>query len=115
MTFAEAEAAHPDVFRAMMQRDPDACPPKANPPATASRTSAPSSTSRSRTSTGRTLFVSHAFTLNLLLRRLLGLADSPSVFFRTDNCGLHRLKRAHGGFWNVEAVNDRRDLADVGR
>ena len=43
--------------------------------------------------------VSHAFTLNLLVRRVLGLADSPSVFFRTDNCALHRLKRAPTGFW----------------
>ena len=59
------------------------------------------------------LFVSHAFTLNLLLRRVLGLADSPSVFFRTDNCALHRLKRAPTGFWNVEALNDRRHLIDI--
>ena len=119
MTFAEAEAAHPEIFRAMMQRDPDACPPEGE-------------SSRQRlahvgaffddvldlniveaNTVGRTLFVSHAFTLNLLLRRLLGLADSPSVFFRTDNCALHRLKRAPTGFWNVEALNDRRHLIDV--
>jgi broad specificity phosphatase PhoE len=115
MTFAEAEAAHPDVFRAMMQRDPDAVPPEGE-------------SSRQRLlhvgaffdetlarfgGAGRTLFVSHAFTLNLLLRRLLGLADSPSVFFRTDNCAIHRLKRAPTGFWNVEALNDKRHLIDV--
>ncbi len=114
MTFAEAEAAHPEVFRAMMQRDPDACPPEGE-----------SSRERlahvggffdeviARFSSGRVLFVSHAFTLNLLVRRTLGLSDSPSVFFRTDNCALHRLKRAPTGFWNVEALNDRRHLVDV--
>ena len=85
-----------------------------DPRATASRASAPSSTRPSRASRrGRTLFVSHAFTLNLLLRRVLGLADSPSVFFRTDNCALHRLKRAPTGFWNVEALNDRRHLVEI--
>jgi 2,3-bisphosphoglycerate-dependent phosphoglycerate mutase len=112
MTFAEAEAAHPQIFRAMMQRDPDACPPEGE-------------SSRERLAhvgaffdetierfgtAGRALFVSHAFTLNLLLRRLLGLAESPTVFFRTDNCALHRLKRSPTGFWNVEALNDRRHL-----
>src|SRR5947209_10456728 len=115
MTFAEAEAAHPEIFRAMMQRDPDACPPEGE-------------SSRARAAhvgaffdeaietfggTGRALFVSHAFTLNLLLRRLLGLTESPTVFFRTDNCALHRLKRSPQGFWNVEALNDRRHLAGI--
>jgi broad specificity phosphatase PhoE len=115
MTFAEAEAAHPEIFSAMMRRDPDACPPEGE-------------TSRERAAhvgaffdeaveafggAGRALFVSHAFTLNLLLRRLLGLADSPTVFFRTDNCALHRLKRSAQGFWNVEALNDRRHLVGL--
>jgi broad specificity phosphatase PhoE len=115
MTFAEAEAAHPEIFRAMMQRDPDACPPEGE-------------TSRARAAhvgaffdetvetfggAGRALFVSHAFTLNLLLRRLLGLAESPTVFFRTDNCALHRLKRSPQGFWNIEALNDRRHLVGI--
>ncbi|HWE29582.1 MAG TPA: histidine phosphatase family protein [Polyangia bacterium] len=116
MTFAEAEAAHPEIFRAMMQRDPDACPPEGE-------------SSRARLAhvgaffdetierfgvAGRALFVSHAFTLNLLLRRVVGLAESPTVFFRTDNCALHRLRRSPAGFWNVEALNDRRHLVGVG-
>ena len=47
MTFAEAEAAHPEIFRAMMQRDPDACPPEGESSRGArSPTSAPSSTRR---------------------------------------------------------------------
>jgi broad specificity phosphatase PhoE len=114
MTFAEAEASHPEIFAAMMQRDPDACPPEGE-----------SSRERmervgeffdgivERYPGGRTLLVSHAFTLNLLVRRLLGLAHSPTVFFRTDNCALHRLKRAATGFWNVEALNDKRHLVAV--
>jgi broad specificity phosphatase PhoE len=115
MTFAEAEAAHPEVFAAMMRRDPDACPPEGE-------------SSRARLlhvgaffdetveqlgAAGCALFVSHAFTLNLLVRRLLGLAESPTVFIRTDNCALHRLKRSKEGFWNVEALNDRRQLVGI--
>lgn len=115
MTFAEAEAAHPETFRAMMQRDPDACPPEGE----SSRARAAhvgaffDETIERFGAAGRALFVSHAFTLNLLLRRLLGLAESPTVFFRTDNCALHRLKRSPQGFWNVEALNDRRHLVGI--
>ncbi len=114
MTFAEAEAAHPDVFAAMMRRDPDACPPEGE---TAHdcllRAGVFFDDVIERFEAGRTLLVSHAFTINLLLRRVLGLADSPTVFFRTDNCALHRLKRSATGFWNVEALNDRRHLVGV--
>ncbi|MCU1278448.1 MAG: Phosphoglycerate mutase [bacterium] len=114
MTFAEAEAAHPETFRAMMQRDPDACPPEGETALERmSHVGEFFDASLERFGAGRTLFVSHAFTLNLLLRRLLGLADSPTVFFRTDNCALHRLKRSATGFWNVEALNDRRHLVGV--
>jgi broad specificity phosphatase PhoE len=114
MTFAEAEAQHPEHFAAMMRRDPNACPPEGE--------TARDCTLRvgeffdgiiERHPGERTLFVSHAFTLNLLVRRLLGLEHSPTVFFRTDNCALHRLKRAPTGFWNVEALNDRRHLVGV--
>jgi probable phosphoglycerate mutase len=114
MTFAEAEAAHPQIFAAMMQRDPDACPP-AGESSRARLVAVGAFFDELVAELGgrRTLLVSHAFTLNLLLRRLLGLAESPTVFFRTDNCGLHRLKRSPTGFWNVEALNDRRHLVDV--
>jgi len=112
MTFAEAEAAHPATFRAMMQRDPDACPPEGESSrARAAHVGAFFDDTIERFGTaGRTLLVSHAFTLNLLLRRLVGLSESPSVFFRTDNCGLHRLQRSPQGFWNITALNDRRHL-----
>jgi broad specificity phosphatase PhoE len=114
MTFAEAEAAHPEIFAAMMRRDPDARPPEGETTHdTMARVGTFFDTAIEELSGGRALFVSHAFTLNLLLRRLLGLSDSPTVFFRTDNCGLHRLKRSPTGFWNVEALNDRRPLVGI--
>jgi broad specificity phosphatase PhoE len=114
MTFAEAEASHPDIFAAMMGRDPDACPPEGETTHDCLlRAGAFFDATIERFTNGRTLLVSHAFTLNLLVRRLLGLQDSPSVFFRTDNCALHRLKRSPTGFWNIEALNDRRHLVGI--
>ena len=114
MTFAEAEASHPEIFAAMMRRDPDACPPEGETAhACVSRVAEFFDAAVVDAAGGRVLFVSHAFTLNLLVRRLLGLADSPAVFFRTDNCALHRLKHSASGFWNVEALNDKRHLVGV--
>ena len=114
MSFAEAEARYPAVFAALMRRDPDACAPEGEAVGDClSRAGAFFDERVAGAGAGRVLLVSHAFTLNLLLRRLCGLGDSPSVFFRTDNCGLHRLKRTSQGFWNIEALNDRRHLAGV--
>ncbi len=117
MTFAEAEARYPEFFAALMRRDyaPDWSPPEGETTDDCFlRIGGFFDEAIADAVGGRVLVVSHAFTLNLTLRRLLGLAHVPSVFFRTDNCGLHRLKRTPQGFWNVEALNDRRHLAGVG-
>jgi broad specificity phosphatase PhoE len=113
MSFAEAEARYPAVFAALMRRDPDACAPEGEAVGDCLLRAGAFFDEQVARAEGRVLLVSHAFTLNLLLRRLCGLGDSPSVFFRTDNCGLHRLKRTSQGFWNIEALNDRRHLAGV--
>lgn len=110
LTFAEAEARHPVEFAAMMAREPTACPPGGE---TAAACMSRAGVFLDETMAGRrgerVLFVSHAFTINLLLRRLLHV-ESPMVFFRSDNCGLHRLRQQANGFWTVEALNDRRHL-----
>jgi broad specificity phosphatase PhoE len=110
LTFAEAEARHPVEFAAMMAREPTACPPQGETvQACVVRAGKFVDETMAGRAGERVLFVSHAFTINLLLRRLLGV-ESPVVFFRSDNCGLHRLKRHANGLWNVEALNDRRHL-----
>ena len=110
LTFAEAEARHPVEYAAMMAREPAACPPQGETvQACLARAAAFLDETMAGRAGERVLFVSHAFTLNLLLRRLLQV-ESPVVFFRTDNCGLHRLKRQQNGLWTVEALNDRRHL-----
>lgn len=116
MTFVEAEEKYPEFFAALMRRDyaPDWSPPEGETTDDClQRIGSFFDPLVERAAGGRVLIVSHAFTLNLMVRRLLGLAQSPSVFFRTDNCALHRLKRTPHGFWNVEALNDRRHLAGV--
>ena len=115
LTFAEAEARHPEAYAALMRRDSNACPPEGETHwQCATRAAAWASISavlgRAR---GRVLLVSHAFTLNLMLRRVLGLADSQ--FFQTDNCALHRLKRRRDGGWTVVALNDRAHLVELSR
>ena len=110
LTFTEAEARHPVEFAAMMARDPDACPPAgASARARLAHVGQFFDATVAQHAGERVLFVSHAFTLNLLLRRLFGL-ELPSLFFRTDNCALHRLRLQENGFWNVEALNDKRHL-----
>lgn len=114
LSFAEVEARYPDIFAALMRRDPTACAPDGETVADCLlRAGAFFDEVVAGAGAGRILLVSHAFTLNLLLRRLVGLTESPSVFFRTDNCGLHRLKRTPHGLWSIEALNDRRHLAGV--
>jgi probable phosphoglycerate mutase len=112
LTFVEAEERYPEVFSALMRRDPDACPPEGETTHDCIlRAGAFFDRVVDGADGGRVLLVSHAFTLNLLLRRALAIAvEAPAAFFRTDNCGLHRLRRTPHGFWNVEALNDRRHL-----
>jgi probable phosphoglycerate mutase len=112
LTFLEAEERYPDAFAALMRRDPDACPPDGETTHACSERAGAFFDQIAATA-GRVLMVSHAFTLNLLIRRAVG-AEGPRAFFRTDNCGLHRLRRTAQGFWNVEALNDRRHLIGLG-
>lgn len=121
LTFAEAEARFPEAYAALMARESDVCPDGGETPlacgeravahiesVVAARTTA--------TGDGRLLFVSHAATLNLVLMHLLGLSHrthGKRIWFRTDNCALHRLRRSSEGLWQVTALNDRSHLAGI--
>jgi broad specificity phosphatase PhoE len=114
LTFSEAAERHPEAYAAMMRRDPNACPPEGETVwQCQSRASACFDRAIKRSGEGRVLLVSHAFTLNLLLRRLFLLDDSQ--FFQTDNGALHRLKRRRDGGWTVVALNDRAHLVALNR
>jgi broad specificity phosphatase PhoE len=114
LTFLEAEERYPEVFQALMRRDPDACPPDGETThAVTSRAGGFLDELVARLGDARVLLVSHAFTLNLLVRHAVGIGADAQAFFRTDNCGLHRLRRTRWGLWNIEALNDRRHLASL--
>jgi 2,3-bisphosphoglycerate-dependent phosphoglycerate mutase len=113
LTFAEAADRHPEAYAAMMRRDPNSCPPEGETQWQCStRAGACFDRALLRHAEGRLLFVSHAFTINLVLRRLFGLDDTQ--FFQTDNCALHRLKRRRDNGWTVVALNDRAHLVELG-
>jgi broad specificity phosphatase PhoE len=101
----------------MMRRDPEACPPEGETTHQCLSRAGGFLDSLVRGDGGggerRVLLVSHAFTLNLLVRHAVGIGADAQAFFRTDNCGLHRLRRTRWGLWNIEALNDRRHLVGV--
>jgi broad specificity phosphatase PhoE len=114
LTFAEASERHPEAYAALMRRDPNACPPEGETTWQCStRAAAAFDRVLLTNATGRVLMVSHAFTINLILRRLFALGDSQ--FFQTDNCALHRLKRRRDGGWTIVALNDRAHLVELSR
>ncbi len=114
LTFPEAEARYPEAYAALMRRESNVCPPEGETHAQclARAVSLLDAVLRNEPG-GRTLIVSHAATLYLLLLHLLGLEHDPHarrVWIRTDNCALHRLKRSNDGLWTVLALNDRAHL-----
>jgi broad specificity phosphatase PhoE len=114
LTFAEAEARYPETFAELMRRSPTACPPEGEThEACAARAGASFDQIVGEHAHERTLIVSHAFTINLMLRRLLGLPPTVPTFFQTDNCALHRLRLRTGGAWSVVALNDRAHLTSL--
>ncbi len=73
LTFAEAEARDPVAYAALMRRAPGHCPPEGETAeACAKRVVELMDALLKRFATGRVLLVSHAFTINLLLRYILG-------------------------------------------
>ncbi len=114
LTFSEAEARDPEAYAALMRREPNHCPPEGETAeACGKRSGELIDELIKRFSTGRILLVSHAFTINLVLRRILGYGTKePGPFFQTDNCGLHRLKLRHAAPPTVIALNDRAHLIE---
>ncbi len=114
LTFAEAESRYPEVYRSIMTRQPGSKAPEGETHGECTeRAGTVVDEALARFPAGRILFVSHSITIQLLLKKLLGL-DETSATFRIDNCGLHRLLRNAAGHWTVEALNDRRHLVGVG-
>ncbi len=117
LTFTEAEEKYPEAFAALMRRESEVCPPEGETHAQCSaRALAVLDEAVARNPSGRTLLVSHALTLYLLVLHILGVehgTHSRKLFVRSDNCALHRLRRTPEGLWTVLALNDKSHLRDV--
>ncbi len=112
LTFAEAEARWPAAYAAMMRHEPDARAPEGETHAECrARAVAELNRILEKFPHGRTLLVSHALTIYLLLLHVMGLDERAAarLYLRSDNCGLHRL-RLTDGRWMIQALNDRAHL-----
>jgi len=113
LSFSEAEERYPEAFAALMRRDGTACPPEGETHADCLARAVPVIDEIvERFPHGRTLVVSHALTIYLVLMHITG-ADASRVFIRTDNCAIHRLKRNDAGLWTIHGLNDISHLAGV--
>jgi broad specificity phosphatase PhoE len=121
LTFAEAEARDPAAYAALMARESDVSPEGGETPVECGERAAAFvedaiARSTDRAGGGRLLFVSHAAAINLVLLHLFGLSHrthGKRLWFRTDNCAMHRLRRSDEGLWQVVALNDRAHLGAI--
>jgi broad specificity phosphatase PhoE len=118
LAFTEAERRYPEIYRALVARDPSVEIPGAETPAACAARAAAlceraiAELDRSGgTSPHRLVLVSHAYAIHLMLRRLLRIAEgSPTIYFQTDNAAVHRVRIAPNGTWTLQAINDRAHL-----
>ncbi len=115
LSFLEAEKLFPVEYAGMMSRDPDSRPPGGeNHHECLTRVRAACDEIVARHPRGRIGIISHAMTLNQLLRSLLGIpAALRAPWFRTDNTGIHHLRLEADGRLQVLALNARGHVAHL--
>ena len=107
-SFSDIEARHPDVWRALLARDPLFRPPGGESNADCrARIAGFVDDLLARNDEGRIVLVSHGVAINQLLYHLLGLPASqpPPVVFRVDNCSVQRASR-HEDTVRILCIND---------
>ncbi len=116
MPFADIEALHPDVWRALLARDPLFRPPGGESNADCrARMAGFVEDLFTRRAEGRIVLVSHGVAINQLLYHLLGLPPEvpPSVVFGVENCSMQRIERRADGTVRIACVNDRGHLEGI--
>jgi len=111
-SFTDIEARHPDVWRALLARDPLFRPPGGESNADCrARIAGFVDALLARGVEGRVVLVSHGVAINQLLYHLLGVPAElpPPVVFRVDNCSVQRVER-HEGVVRILGINDRSHL-----
>ena len=117
LSFVEAERRYPEAYRALVARDPSVPIPGAETAASCAERAAALCERAIASAAGpdaRVILFSHAYAINLLLRRLLRITDgSPEIFVQTDNAAIHRLRISSRGTWTLRALNERHHLAGI--
>jgi probable phosphoglycerate mutase len=114
LTFDEARVRYPEVYAALLRREPDACPPGGESYLQCrARAAAFLEKILSDHAGRRILLVSHNITLHQLIFHILGIAPgamSARLLFQVDNCALHRFEHKADGGWRIVALNERTHL-----
>ncbi|MDB4952613.1 MAG: Phosphoglycerate mutase [Myxococcales bacterium] len=112
LTYADAQLRYAAVFDALVvRRDPEARAPGGENASDVRARVVPLLDQFTALTGGRVLLISHAFTLNVMLRTLLSIApEVTTIGFFTDHCAVHRLELHPGRPVLVRALNDARHL-----
>jgi probable phosphoglycerate mutase len=115
MSFEQAEAAEPDVWRRLRARDPDACPPGGETvDAVFTRVSQVIDDIARAHAGGRVVVVSHGLAIYHAFAHICGLG-SPArglrVFSLVENCSISRATY-RGSYWYLSTLNEYTHLGD---
>lgn len=117
MGFAEIEAKMPDVWRALLSRDPTFRPPGGESALeTRARMGAFVEDRVFRQfEEGRVVIVSHGIAITQLFYHLMGFPKdvAPAVVFQVENCSMHRIIRRNDGTIRFACLNDFTHIADL--
>lgn len=116
MAFADIEAKMPEVWRALLSREPTFRPPGGESALeTRARMGAFVDRLFAQFAEGRIVVVSHGIAITQLFYHLIGLPKNevPAVVFQVENCALHRILRRGDGAVRFACMNDFSHLADV--
>jgi len=116
LTFDEARSRYPEVFEALLRREPESCPPGGESYVQCrQRATAFIQQTVARHAGSRLLFVSHQVTLLQLMEDMVASAGDTAETrpaLKVDHCALHRFEQGAGGAWQVVALNERVAVVD---
>ncbi len=113
-SFEEVQAERPEVWEALLKRDPDWCPPGGESHRMCTeRIERFLSELFVHQPTGRVVLVSHGVAIDLMLRYFLGVSASSleRFLFHVDNASISRVVRHPGGLHRIVVINDTAHLA----
>lgn len=116
MSFADIQTKMPDVWQALMSRDPSFRPPGGESgQETRARMGEFVDGLFQQFPEGRIVIVSHGIAITQLLYHLLGFPknETPHVVFQVENCSLQRIIRRADGTTRIAGLNDFSHLAEI--